>query len=65
MVEVVDDLLPMERRLQLMHNLDEQLHVPRLRLGRLGGGGKYQKSKVRKDIVTVWRDVEKGPDGFP
>ena len=29
-VEVVDDLLPVERRLQLVHNLDEQLHVPRL-----------------------------------
>ena len=29
-VEVVDDLLPVERRLQLVHHLDEQLHVPRL-----------------------------------
>ena len=40
-VEVVDDLLPMERRLQLVHNLDEQLHVPRLRLGGLRGGKNY------------------------
>ena len=55
MVEVVDDLLPVKRRLQLMHNLDEQLHVPRLRLGRLGGGGGkyYQKGEVRRDIVAV------------
>jgi len=30
MVQLVDDLLPVERGLQLMHGLDEVIHVPGL-----------------------------------
>jgi hypothetical protein len=30
MVKLIDDLLPVERGLQLVHRLDEEIHVPGL-----------------------------------
>ena len=60
-VQVVDDLLPVQRRLQLVHHLDEQLHVPRLRLGGLAGKMVMIWMASVTGVTPIPRPVCKGP----
>jgi|688.fasta_scaffold418671_1 hypothetical protein len=50
MIQLIDDLLPVERGLQLVHRLDEEIHVPGLLpLVSLGNGLKLTDGEISSD----------------